>query len=52
VAGWAGQKAVVCLDVANLRRRVLEVCLAVPFAACRGRSARDYIRKLADDNAS
>jgi len=32
--------------------RVLEVCLAVPFAASRGRSARDYVRNLADDNAS
>jgi hypothetical protein len=36
----------------RLRRRVLEVCLAVPFDACRGRSARDYVRNLADDNAS
>jgi hypothetical protein len=36
----------------RLRCRVLEVCLAVPFAASRGRSARDYVRNLADDNAS
>jgi hypothetical protein len=31
---------------------VLEVCLAVPFAASRGRSARDYVRNLTDDSAS
>ena len=36
----------------RLSCRVLEVCLAVPFAASRGRSARDYVRNLADDNAS
>jgi hypothetical protein len=36
----------------RLRCRVLEVCLAVPFASSRGRSARDYVRNLADDNAS
>ena len=34
----------------RLKRRVLEVCLAVPFAA--SRSARDYVGNLADDNAS
>jgi len=52
--GWVSAPHGINIFLASsrLERRVLEGCLAVPYAAFRGRSARDYGRNLDDDNDS